>query len=509
MSTLYTYTSDFHEEFEAETASLLRARFRVFIWSTLSIYLFSHFFMAVMAIIFAWVTPQTADLAPLTERIGAIAQRRYGGMPGVITTVVLSLAQVGLALWLVTRTRDKRLDTPALMSLSQWAFFGMAAVDAAAYVVGSNTGFPISIMVSHAWACVLLPWTPRQAVRPMIGALALNAATILAWSGWEFWTGLSVAAISPLALAPGLLIAKLKHHRRLDQFKLSFLQNRYGQLRRELTDARKIHESLFPKPHRVGVLGFDYRYEPMRQIGGDYLYARFAQPRNDDPAALSVLLLDVTGHGIAAALTVNRLYGEVERQFAENPDATPAQVLKGLNRYVHLTLAGHSIYATALCLRIDPVRNELEYASGGHPPAFLRGVDGTLEQLTSTAFVLGACADADFDPDPQRRHFGPGDALIAYTDGAIEAQNHAGRMLGVAGLQRILASMPRGHGAETGGWSQTIVTAVESHRLGPARDDTLVVEIVRDLGRAGGGRDRVTEGQRDKVEMRSGAGARE
>ena len=75
--------------------------------------------------------------------------------------------------------------------------------------------------------------------------------------------------------------------------------------------------------------------------------------------------------------------------------------------------------------------------------------------------------------------FGPGDTLIAYTDGATEARNEAGRMLGVTGLERILASAPP---AFDGGWASVILSAVEAHRLGPARDDTLVVEIVRTLG---------------------------
>jgi serine phosphatase RsbU (regulator of sigma subunit) len=484
MTTLFTYTSDFREEFEAETASLLRERFRVFLWSNLAVYLFSHFFLAIMAVIFVWMSRDPAITQTSAERLRGIAERRYGGISGVISIALLALLEVGIVLWYVARSKDKKLDSIELIKQSQYAFFVMSAVDVGAYVFGASAGFPFSVMVSHAWACVLLPWTPRQAARPLIAVLTLNAATILLLSESEWGWRIGIALLSVLALAPGYVISKLKHHRRLDQFKLNFLQSRYGQLRRELTDARKIHESLFPKPQQRGPLGFDFRYEPMRQIGGDYLYARFSPPgfhRPHEHPHLSVLLLDVTGHGIAAALTVNRLYGEVERQFAENPDASPGEVLRGLNKYVHLTLASHSVFATALCLRIDPNRNEIEYASGGHPPAFLRGVDGTLHDLPSTALVLGACADADFDPEPQKHHFGPGDAVIAYTDGAIEARNPSGRMLGVIGLQRILASTSASQGLGMGGWAQTIVTAVETHRQGPAKDDTLVVEIVRSL----------------------------
>ena len=56
MTQLFTYTSDFREEFEAETASLLRERFRVFLWSNLGIFIFSHFFLGVMATILAWLS---------------------------------------------------------------------------------------------------------------------------------------------------------------------------------------------------------------------------------------------------------------------------------------------------------------------------------------------------------------------------------------------------------------------------------------------------------------------
>ena len=101
----------------------------------------------------------------------------------------------------------------------------------------------------------------------------------------------------------------------------------------------------------------------MRQIGGDYLFARF-EPDARRPRRFHLLIIDVPGHGIAAALTVNRLYGEIERLFAENPETGPGEVLAALNRYVHLTLSRHSIYATA-CVRIDTERDLLEYAWAG------------------------------------------------------------------------------------------------------------------------------------------------
>src|SRR5262249_13327317 len=134
----------------------------------------------------------------------------------------------------------------------------------------------------------------------------------------------------------------------------------------------------------------------------------------------------------------------------------------------------------------DPAQNSLEFASGGHPPAFLRGVDGTIEQLASTAFVLGACAGEDFQSDPRTLHFGPGDTLIIYTDGAIEARDRPGRYFGIAGLQRALIGAtglgaPNAAALSPGIWPGLITRAVDQHRFGPIADDTLVVELTRPL----------------------------
>src|SRR5690606_28540475 len=100
--------------------------------------------------------------------------------------------------------------------------------------------------------------------------------------------------------------------------KLRALATRYGEFRRELTDARRIHESLFPKPKCEGDVHFLYLYEPMRQIGGDYLFVSCAPTDDGRREMLSFVVIDVTGHGIPAALTVNRLHGELSRLFAED-----------------------------------------------------------------------------------------------------------------------------------------------------------------------------------------------
>ena len=232
----------------------------------------------------------------------------------------------------------------------------------------------------------------------------------------------------------------------------------------------------------------------MRQIGGDYLYACVCEPGDDasgslslassssipdSTQALNVVLMDVTGHGIPAALTVNRLYGELRRIYAESPNAHPGEVLRLLNRYVNLTLADHSLYVTAVCIRVDPATDQLHYASAGHPPSYIRASDGTLHELPATTWLLGATDNAHFDPAAVSHHFAAGDTLIAYTDGVIESRGKDGRMLGMDGLRQLLADRQR---VIEGAWPRRVLERVTAYRFGPAQDDALVIEITRPVG---------------------------
>lgn len=368
---------------------------------------------------------------------------------------------------------------------------------ALATVIAGGLG-TFSLLGLHFFACLFLPWTPGESLKPLVPLLILNGVLIVAFMGHATITGAGgvrlamfgvlFIALSGLVAAPGAAICWWRYSRFRDRLSARVVRGKYLELRQELTNARTIHESLFPRPCLTGPVRFNYVYEPMRQIGGDYLYATFQPgPSGAGPKTLSVILIDVTGHGIPAALTVNRLHGELERIFAENPTIGPGDVLRLLNSYVHLTLATHSVYVTALCFRVDPHGGaglgnagpgSLEYASGGHPPAFLRGVDGRIEQLDSTTFVLGACAGVDFRPHEKALAFHPGDTLIAYTDGALEARNASGRFLGIAGIQKILTTVKP---TLSIGWPSSILKAVEQYRHGPTEDDTLVIEITRPL----------------------------
>jgi len=440
-------TLDFKHEYQVETSARLRQRlfWLAAIWGVVRLVLWAPW----------WVSGiQSASWHML-----------------VSTTV--GLVWIGVIAYILWRCRQPGLSQHALLRMSQWMVF----VDGLLFLLDARFGVvPLGlwgVLLAHVVASAVLPWSPLQSMAPIASVLAV-AAVLLFIRLPSVADAVTAILLLPLIAIPGVTIAALRHAAFVKKFRFQALHGRYQQIRQDLVDARRIHESLFPAPINDGTVQLAYLYEPMRQIGGDFLFAHVLRRDDDRPPAVSVVLLDVTGHGIAAALTVNRLHGELERVFAEEPQISPGEVTRLLNRYVHLTLAPHSVYVTALCMRIDPYSHILEFANAGHPPAFLRAVNGTIDQLNSTTFVLGAVGARDFKPEPRAIPFGPGDALVAYTDGAIEARNDAGQMFGVQGVQRVLA---RGLQSSDSDWPDVLLGAVKGFRYGPPADDTVIVEL--------------------------------
>ncbi|MCA9302608.1 MAG: serine/threonine-protein phosphatase [Phycisphaerales bacterium] len=471
-------TTEFRRAFHQETDLLLRQRVIMFIgiWGGLGL----------MSIAIGVTTLIMTAIESDKDVLQVLLQRQT--LPTLVMAVVWTGVYVG-ALYAVLRLG---LASKRMLQLSML----LIALDGITIVVMRAMGIPGAAvpiaLFSHFIGCVLFPWTIRQAVIPLIVILGISTMSKLLIEGSSIGGATWALAFNIIFALPALGVCGFKHSQRVQKSTNRFLNQRYGMLRQELAYARQVHEALFPGPITTGPLQFSYRYEPMSQIGGDYLYTNHRHCKKTGSEQFSVVVLDVTGHGIPAALTVNRLHGEIDLQFAEREDVSPGEMLGVLNRYINLTLAKHSIYATAICLRIDMDRGVVQWASGGHPPAFVRGVDGTLRDLAPTAMVLGACDEEDYNPNEQEMEFAPGDSVIAYTDGAIEARDTAGAMLRIDGLRKIVAS----YGAESSGndvqglWSERILTQVGVHRGGlPPDDDTLIIEVFRPVQAAGSKRD--------------------
>ena len=461
MTTASFETTEFRRTFRKETDDLLSTRLIWFIsiWGGLGLILTS--ILIVMLI-------QGVDLSNML-------QNGWQKSFFFLTTAIWFGAYLG-SLLLVLGKRVQS-QTIVYITLGLVILDGIQGIGTRAMDMSQGPSL-IWFLLAHFIACCLFPWTIKQAIVPVVAILTASAFSAVVIEGSGVGTTAVVTSLYAALAIPAVFITGVKHSQRVQRATNKFLNQRYGMLRQELAYARQVHEALFPAPHATGEIRYAYRYEPMRQIGGDYLYTKMS----DDEKCLSVVIIDVTGHGIPAALTVNRLHGEIDISFAENPGISPGEMLEKLNKYVHLTLAKHSIYATAVCIKVNCETGKIEYASGGHPPAFVRGIDGSLEDLAPTTFVLGACSEQDFESGQIEVEFEPGDSLIAYTDGAIEARNLEGKMFQIDGLRRLLSSpaMPGVANAGQGQWAEKLLSEVAAFRGGlPPDDDTLAIEIYR------------------------------
>jgi hypothetical protein len=395
------------------------------------------------------------------------------GLAIVLTTVAAAGSMALIAWFLVAGrhragpTREQLLRGASIMVFLLGSIALVKGLIIESFLPGAEY-FLLPQFFLHFIACLFLPWTPKESLRPTLPVLGGWAVGVIAL---RLSSGLGVPVLSilasPLILLPGLTICawRLKEHSR--RFRAAMIGRHFMSMRRELSEARSVHESMFPAPYDDGFVRFDYTYAPMRELGGDFVHLHVGAE-----GVVHLALIDVTGHGLTAALTVNRLYGELERLRAESPHAEPDEVIRGLNRYVYLTLSKHQIYATALCLMLDPYAGELRWASAGHPPAFRRGANGAVTPLPSTALLLGAISDREFATEPGVLEVTPGDVLLLYTDGAIEARSRRGTVFGVGAVRDLLqrhAAAPH--------WPQLIASHVHKHAAGRFNDDILIASL--------------------------------
>ncbi len=333
----------------------------------------------------------------------------------------------------------------------------------------------IGVLIGLMLGAALLPWSPRQTLTISAIWIAGSVSSIfVTWHPEGFSVSATVFAYVAVTV-PGTMVSFFRMSRFQDQFELHFIQSQYDQVREDLQAAKNIHERGFPKPKSSGEIRFTYAYQPMSQIGGDSVFASIEHPRETD-SPVTLVLFDVTGHGISAALTANRLQGELMRITGEDPSIDPGELLTKMDRYVCLTLADSAVLVSAVAMAADPGRGTVRVANAGHPPPLLRTERGALIAILATAPVLGVGLEQRFEPVVEEHPFTTGDSLVAFTDGVSEAHLGSGRMYGVTGVERVL----EGNWIEQSKrWPTLILEDVEKRRAGPASDDILILELYR------------------------------
>jgi sigma-B regulation protein RsbU (phosphoserine phosphatase) len=245
------------------------------------------------------------------------------------------------------------------------------------------------------------------------------------------------------------------------------LRQRQMEIEEDLRLAARVQNSLAPRSLIWDTMSVDAFYHPVHSIGGD-----FALVNSTDREHLSLLVCDVSGHGIGSALVANRIYSETT---AHLRTGMPFLDMFGeLNRFLIEDIAGSGMFVTLAAARINAQQRSMVFAGAGHPPAMLarRGQSPVL--LESRSMILGALPDAVDVTDNLEVQLQPDDRILLYTDGITEVFNSRGEMLGIEGIQEIVHQTSALPSSEM---KQGILDGVAAWRNGPQTDDVSLVLV--------------------------------
>jgi len=197
----------------------------------------------------------------------------------------------------------------------------------------------------------------------------------------------------------------------------------------ELETARQIQSSILPATvPEIENLRIAASYHPMTSVAGDF-YQFIGSNKNH----LGILVADVSGHGVPAALISSMI--KVAMQSVAVHAHDPAQVLGGLNRILSTELRGQ--LTSAAYLWIDTENHSARYSAAGHPPLLCwKDACSELQSIESNGLLFGVASETEY---PVRSlAVDPRDRFLIYTDGLIEPENARGESFGDRRLGQVV-----------------------------------------------------------------------
>jgi phosphoserine phosphatase RsbU/P len=313
------------------------------------------------------------------------------------------------------------------------AILGMFVTGQPEWAMRVNSFVVLAFLAATALASLKRPTAPLIGFAPARIGLSVMAVFVVAenlrgmgllpWpQGIEF-VGMTIFVAS-LALAVG------------DRFLRT--EGRLAAVDRELATARRIQQAILP----AGVpalerFAIDVQYLPMTEVAGD-----FYDFLDVDIARGTILVADVSGHGVPAALIASMVKIAAASHSATTSD--PGDLLTALSETLHGRLGGQ--FLTAMCVRLDAEHRQVRYAGAGHPPILhWRAAEAALAELPSAGIMIGLLPSKY---ESAQAPLAPGDRLLIYTDGVLEASNAAGEMFGEGRFQTLVAEHASRPGAE-------------------------------------------------------------
>jgi sigma-B regulation protein RsbU (phosphoserine phosphatase) len=246
----------------------------------------------------------------------------------------------------------------------------------------------------------------------------------------------------PKSFDPILLKARIsaclskKHYRDQEQKYIKALLESQRQLERELAEAADYVKDLLPKPPADGPFRAEWIFQPSTKLGGDCFDYHWAGPDK-----LVIFLLDVSGHGIGAALLSVSVMNVLRSQVLPQTDFTnPAAVLGALNQNFQMETQ-NNMYFTIWYGVWTPSTGDLDFACAGAPPAVLLPPDGEPVELGTPDMIIGV--DPEYTYVNRRVTTVPGSRMYLFSDGVYEVRKTGGTMMTFREFTDLLAYQSR------------------------------------------------------------------
>ncbi len=226
----------------------------------------------------------------------------------------------------------------------------------------------------------------------------------------------------------------------------------------ELAAARGVQELLIPQ-EKLATPGFevDSVYSPASEVGGDFFHVQTVGREG-----ILVVIGDVAGHGLKAAMSVSLLMGALRKM----PDRSPARILEGLNR----VLSGTDSFTTCQALWFG-ANGEMIIANAGHLPPYLNSQEIALPG----SLPLGVLSEITYEE--ARFFLHPGDRVLLLSDGVVEARHPNGELFGFDRVRQFsqepaayLAEAAKSFGQQDDITVLTVRREVEAALLNPPSD---------------------------------------
>lgn len=324
---------------------------------------------------------------------------------------------------------------------------------------------------------LIIPWTAQEVV--LLALLDGAAYTFFFAFRTGIFQGASPAPAFTNQYVDGLilisiafvmcLVIRLKETARdIENFVLlKQVEEKNEQIQKELELARRIHKTLIPESVRTERADITVSYLPVHYIGGDYAKFHFLERDR-----LIFIISDVTGHGVPAALLVNRIHAEFERLAKE--DKEPGILLKELDEFISEDFDGTNMYLTAFCGLLDFEKSLFFYSNYGHPPQYIYHASrGEVRSLSSQTTLLGLSFREQKVYQAELR-FDRGDRILLFTDGIFDVDRSNPEAFGAERIKNFLKAHD---GLKHPEFNQKLLEELNASKKGEFRDDIFLLSI--------------------------------